>query len=306
MSEQSFSQKVKEEMISRINSVQRADACLYGMLICANELGQEQIDLLTESTAVSDFFVKNCERICGEGKAAVRETDRGQGAVMYDIAIDSQQARKKLLDYFKIEGGRISADKKYPPKKLYASMIGGMFLACGSLNDPQKGYHLEMTLPDLETCNRLGLMLIDNFGLLAKNVERKNRQILYFKESENIIDMLALMGATTASFEIMNVKIFKDMRNKVNREVNCVNANIEKTVRAAAKQIEDIKLIEDTDGLSSLPDNLRETALLRYKNPDLNLSELGQEHDPPISRSGVNHRLKRISQTAERIRKRKV
>lgn len=305
MSERSFSQKVKEEIISRINSAQKADACLFGMLICANTVTEKEISLLTESKEVYEFFEKNVSRIAGADSVFLRVTDRGQDASMYDMSIPDNECRKKLFGHFKIDITDKSRAWAFPKPSLYPQMIAGMFLSCGSISDPNKGYHLEMVMPDLELCNRLGFLLVDSFGLLAKNVERKNHQILYFKESENIIDMITLMGATTASFELMNVKIYKDMRNKVNREVNCVNANIEKTVRAAAKQIADIELIEQTDGISSLPENLRETAMLRYENPDLNLNELGQAHKPPISRSGVNHRLQRISEAAERIRKRR-
>ncbi len=111
-----------------------------------------------------------------------------------------------------------------------------------------------------------------------------------------------IMGATNSSFELMNMKIYKDMRNKINRAVNCDNANIEKSLKAAERQIEDIELIDKTIGLSSLPDNLQEIADLRYNNPDYNLKELGQALNPPISRSGANHRLAKLSEIAEDIR----
>ena len=128
---------------------------------------------------------------------------------------------------------------------------------------------------------------------------------MYIKESENIIDMLTLMGATMSSIELMHVKMEKDMRNKINRAMNCDNANIDKTIRAAERQIADIELIEQTMGLSSLPDNLREIAEIRLENPDYNLKQLGEELSPPISRSGANHRLQKLSEIAEEIRRKK-
>ena len=150
---------------------------------------------------------------------------------------------------------------------------------------------------------RLIYNLIENYGIIPKQTERKNSQVVYIKESENIEDMLTLMGAVNSSLEIMNIKILKDIRNKINRAVNCDNANIEKTLRASEKQIEDIELIESTIGFGELSEDLREIAELRLENPGYTLKELGQALSKPISRSGANHRLARISKIAEDIRK---
>ena len=125
---------------------------------------------------------------------------------------------------------------------------------------------------------------------------------MYIKESEAIIDLLTIMGATNSSLELMNVKIMKDMRNKINRVVNCDNANIEKTLKAAEKQLNDIELIDSSIGFDSLPETLQEIARLRYENPDISLKELGALMTPSLSRSGVNHRLARLSEIAEKIR----
>lgn len=302
MSEQSFSKQVKEEIISKINSVQKADACLFGILLCANELGADEITLLTETQTIADFFELNVKRICGENSVEFTSTDRGSGASMLSLAVKGAEKRAKLLEHFHIVDDRRCSKPNYPKKSLYPYMTAGMFLACGSLSDPNKNYHMEFVMPELHLCNSLGLLLLDNYELLAKHVERKGKQILYFKESENIIDMIAMMGATSASFDLMNIKIYKDMRNKINREVNCVNANIEKSIRAAEKQIADIELIDEKLGIGSLPDNLREIAMLRYENPDYNLGDLGAALDPPISRSGANHRLQKLAKIAEELR----
>ena len=189
-----------------------------------------------------------------------------------------------------------------PKEKYYSQLISGIFISCGSINDPEKKYHLEFVMPDIQLCNDFGLLLLENYGILAKQTERKNSQIVYIKESETIIDLLTIMGATNSSLELMNVKIMKDMRNKINRAVNCDNANIEKTLKAAEKQLIDIELIDDTVGIDSLPDVLQEIARVRYENPDISLKELGALLSPPLSRSGVNHRLVRLCEIAERIR----
>lgn len=302
MTEVSFSQSVKEEILSKINNAAKAEACLYGMLLCANELSADEILLLTELDKAAEFFRKGVEKICGRGVLDIHETDRGGGQVMYSLSVNTAEAREKLFEHFGIGDGRQRLRERYPKASLYPQMTAGMFLSCGSLSDPNKGYHMEFVMPTLELCNYLGLMLIENFNMLAKNVERKGHQVLYFKESDNIMDMLGLMGASGSYFDLFYVKQMKDMRNKINRGVNCVNANIEKSIRAAEKQIADIELIDETRGLDSLPDNLREIALLRYENPDFNLSDLGAALKPSISRSGANHRLQKIAAIADEIR----
>lgn len=302
MCEPSFSQKVKEEIISNINSVNKADACILGILICINVLSRNEITLLTETKSVADFFQFNIDRICGENSVNIQTTDRRGGLVLYSLSLSEKDKREKLMDFFQLSDDRSYSRKNYPKKNLYPFMIAGMFLSCGSVSDPNKGYHLEFALPDLNVCNTLGLVLLEQFGMLAKYIERKNHHVLYFKESENIIDTIALMGATTSSFDLMNIKIYKDMRNKINRGVNCVNANIEKSIIAAERQIADIELIDEKIGIGSLPENLQQIAMLRYENPDFNLGDLGAALTPPISRSGANHRLKKIAQIASELR----
>jgi hypothetical protein len=302
MQEMSFSQKVKEEIISKINSVQKADSCLFGLLLCTNVLSEKEIILLTETKSVADFFTLNVNRICGEDSVSLHSTDRRASGVMYSLSLTDEQSCGKLLDYFQLDGERKCGKPNYPKKSLYPQMISGMFLSCGSISDPNKGYHMEFVLPNLDICNKLGLLLLEQYELLAKHVERKGHQVLYFKESEHIIDMITLMGAMLSSFDLMNVKIYKDMRNKINREVNCVNANIEKSIRAAERQIADIEFIDEKIGIGSLPENLQEIAMLRYENPDYNLNDLGAALNPPISRSGANHRLQKIAQIAQQLR----
>lgn len=303
MEKQSFSYHVKEEILEKINSQQKADACLMGILTFCNILSDSEIVFLTEHRSVADFFSHNCSRICDD-EAAVRmsETGKKNEVTLYRLEIDSAVNRIRLLEYFRMDSSRRLEPNDLPKAKLYPYLIAGVFLACGSVNNPEKKYHLEFVMPNIELCNDFGLLLLDTYEILAKQTERKNAQVVYIKESENIIDLLTLMGATNSSLELMNVKIMKDMRNKINRAVNCDNANIEKSLKAAERQITDIELIDETIGLDSLPDSLQEIAHLRYDNPDFNLNELGKALNPPISRSGANHRLVRIAEIAEEIR----
>lgn len=306
MEELSFSYRVKNEIIEKINSRDKADACLMGMLCCCNVLSDKEILFLTENKAVADFYVKNVCRILEDKDALeISEADRKNGVKLYSISMPDEAQRIYLLDYFGMDESRRLTEEYLPKKKLYPQLVAGIFLACGSVNNPEKKYHMEYVMPTLDLCNDLGFLLIDRYHIVPKHVERKNSQIMYIKESENIIDMLTLMGAVMSSLELMNVKMLKDVRNKVNRAMNCDNANIEKAIKAGEKQIADIELIDRTMGLSALPDNLREIAELRCDNPDYNLKALGAALDPPISRSGANHRLQKIADIAEKIRKEK-
>ncbi len=299
----SFSYNIKEEILLGINTKDKADAAMLGLLSFANSLDDKRIMLLTENERVKDFFKLNAERICGEGSVLVDESLKRGEQTLYTIDIQGEAERIELLSYLQIDSSRRLTDDDLPKEKLCPYVIAGAFLACGSVNDPLKKYHLEFVVPTLELCNDLGLLLVERYGILCKHTERGQTNIVYLKESESIIDMLTLMGASNGSIELMNVKIEKDMRNKINRAVNCDNANIEKALRASERQIKDIELIDSTVGLSSLSDALREIAVLRYENPDLNLSQLGELVEPKISRSGVNHRFQKISALAERIRK---
>ena len=306
MEEMSFSYRVKTEIIEKINSSQKADACLMGLLCCCNELSDREILFLTENALVKDFFIRNVGRILqDEDTVEVSEAERKNGVVLYSLTIPDKAQRIYLLDYFGMDESRRLTEDFLPKDKFFPQLAAGIFLACGSVNDPNKKYHMEFVMPTLDLCNDFGLLLIERYGILPKHVERKGAQIMYIKESENIIDMLTLMSATMCSLELMNVKMEKDMRNKINRAMNCDNANIDKTLKASERQIEDIELIEKKLGLSSLPDQLREIAELRLENPDYNLKQLGAEMVPPISRSGANHRLQKLAEIADGLRKKK-
>lgn len=179
--------------------------------------------------------------------------------------------------------------------------IRGAFLSVGSVNDPEKNYHLEFVLTDISTAEQLR-DLINTFSLDAKVVRRKEHYIVYLKEGEQIVDLLNIMEAPLALMDLENVRIVKEMRNDINRKVNCETANLNKVVGAAVKQLEDIHYIEETIGLSQLPEQLEEMARLRLEYPDKSLKELGSYFATPVGKSGVNHRLRKISRIAETLR----
>jgi len=178
--------------------------------------------------------------------------------------------------------------------------LRGAFLAGGSINNPEGTYHLEIISNDPTHANGV-CKLLNKFHLGAKVSVRKNWYVVYLKESEHIVEFLALIGAHHALLEFENVRVFKDMRNQVNRLVNCETANLNKTVDAAVRQVENIQLIQRTIGLQALPPNLQEVAELRLKYPDSSLKELGELMVPKVGKSGVNHRLRKLEEWADRL-----
>ena len=181
------------------------------------------------------------------------------------------------------------------------AFIRGAFLGGGSISDPEKNYHLEFVTNNMEFAESLR-DLINSFDFNSKIVARKNNYVVYIKESEQISDLLSLIGAHSALLKLQNVKIVKEMRNNVNRIVNCETANLTKAVNAAVKQVENIRIIEETIGIKKLPENLQQIALLRVENEELTLKELGEMLNPPVGKSGVNYRLKRIQEIADNLR----
>ena len=178
------------------------------------------------------------------------------------------------------------------------------FIQSGSISDPEKFYHLEIVFAEESEAAELKKLLQD-YGLEGKIVERKGHFVVYLKEGAQIADMLRIMEASLALMEFENVRIVKEMRNSINRQVNCEAANLGKTISAAVKQIEDIKYICSSVGLENLPAGLAETAKKRLEYPEAPLKELGELMDPPLGKSGVNHRLKKLSKLAENLRSRK-
>ncbi|MDE7293694.1 MAG: DNA-binding protein WhiA [Oscillospiraceae bacterium] len=223
--------------------------------------------------------------------------------MLYTLKIPREEDREEIIYRFRISSRtlihRIQRDI-ISNNNIFA-FLAGAFLSCGSMTEPIKEYHLEFAVPFEELCGDLK-DLLEGLGISSRYIERKGLYILYFKGSEDIEDMLTLMGATHSSIELMNVKILKDIRNKANRIANCDNANIERTLAASEKQIADIEYIMNTEGLESLTPELRNMAQVRLENPDVSLKELGEMLDKPVGRSGANHRLKKLSEIAAEIR----
>lgn len=176
--------------------------------------------------------------------------------------------------------------------------LRGCFLATGSISDPDRSYHLEISFPNRLLADET-IHYLHEFGVEPRTILRKGHYLVYLKEGQEIVDFLNVVGAHNALMQLENIRIVKDMRNQVNRIVNCETANLEKTVNASYRQVENIKYIKEHLGLESLPEGLCDIARLRLENPDVSLLELGKMLNPPLSKSGVNHRLRKIDRIAE-------
>ena len=181
------------------------------------------------------------------------------------------------------------------------AFIRGAFLAAGSISAPEKFYHFEIVCPTEPKAEQLK-NIIATFDIEAKIVPRKKYYVVYIKEGSQIVDILNVMEAPVSLMELENIRIVKEMRGSVNRQVNCETANINKTVSAAVKQIEDIRFIQSVAGLSGLPESLQEMARIRLERPEATLKELGEALEPPVGKSGVNHRFRKLSLVAEELR----
>ncbi len=244
---------------------------------------------------------------------AIKKSKKLKKHTTYAINIFAETGTDRMLSFLDMQMVNIGSAKidVMPTKELTDLMkeesakrafLRGAFLAGGSVSDPEKTYHLEITSHHKSYAHTInGIM--NYYELNAKIIKRKGNCIVYLKEGENIVDFLNIIGAHSALLKLENIRIIKQMRNDVNRIVNCETANLEKTVNASVRQVENIKLIQKQKGLYSLPDNLREIALLRLEFPDANLKELGNMLNPPLGKSGVNHRLRKIDKLAEEILK---
>lgn len=181
------------------------------------------------------------------------------------------------------------------------SYLRGAFLGGGSVNNPEGNYHLEIISTNERHSGEIA-RLMRKFSLTAKISQRKNWYVVYLKESDQIVNFLSIIGAHTALLDFENTRIYKGMRNQVNRLVNCETANLNKTVDAAMRQMENIKFVAEYMGLDKLPAGLRQLAELRLSHPDMSLRELGDMMDPRVGKSGINHRMRKIEAIAEKLR----
>ena len=290
----SFAEEVRQEICSTVSDNNKRFSCLYGMLLFCRELSPERICFQTESRITADFFsriFRNVFRITPPCR---------QSGVLFSFDISDRTITDEVFRTYRFINVRTINSEMIITDSISA-LTAGIFLACGSVNDPEKEYHLEFSVPSEILTEEL-IILLKDIGVNARASLRRGQHIVYVKDSEAIEDTLTFIGAQNCTLEIMNVKIWKDVRNKANRIANCDSANIDKTVKASARQTADIEIIRQHNGLESLSPELREVAEIRLENPDMSLQEIGASLSRPVSRSGVNHRFKKIAVIADTIR----
>lgn len=293
----SFSQEVKNELLE----IEYEKSCcekalLYGLCIFSKSFSVLGISIQTENERIARLFRKLIKKYCNVN-CFIKSSPKGRS---FSVNIDEKSQCDKILGVFgHNEVGSLKINhSNFDCTDCVNAFLAGAFLACGTVSDPKKDYHLEFTVPFSNLSKSL-VTFLEEMELTPKLSNRKGYNIVYFKGSQAIEDCLYLMGASSAMFEMMNIEIVKDFRNKANRTANCETANIERTVKASFAHIEAIEKIEKIKGLDYLKKDLKEMAVLRKENPELSLSELSKLSG--LSRSGVNHRLNKILEIAQNL-----
>jgi hypothetical protein len=312
----SFSSKLKEELSRQISPARHCQIAEMAAIIslCGKIIISEDdrytIKINTENVAVArKYFTLLKKTFNISTDVSIRRNAYLNKNRTYTVTIREHEEAIRVLHATKLldENGEIGENLNLVRNVVIQqsccrrAFIRGAFLSSGSISDPEKFYHFEIVCATEEKAQQLKY-IIATFDLEAKIVKRKRYFVVYIKEGNQIVDILNVMEAPVALMELENIRILKDMRNSVNRQVNCETANINKTVSAAVKQIEDITYIRDTIGLDNLPDNLCEIARERLERPEATLKELGEALDPPVGKSGVNHRLRKLGDLAGRLR----
>lgn len=303
----SFSTDVKNELfqlISKAKHCRAAELCAAIRFIgevSVTESGK-RIILQTENVTLAKKYYTLLKRTFSGNVLLNIRGQAGKGKIhQYRIIVRDEKLVEELLSYAVLEDDARFRGQVLKKDCCRRAFIRGAFLASGSMSNPGKSYHFEIVCRHETQADNL-CRLICQYGIGAKIVVRKNRYVVYIKESDGIIDVLNVMEAHKASMDLENVRIIKEMRNSANRQYNCDAANINKMVQAAAKQLEDIRVIQESVGLENLPVPLQEMAIVRMEYPDVSLQELGDYLDPPVGKSGVNHRLRKLAAIADEIR----
>ena len=280
----SFSADIKKElsMLNNLNNKEQVKAELSGYLLGGNYTEENEIgSLVTENEYNTNRLNKLLENV--------------------QIDFENIKKGKSILTQWKTEKRDIIVDIDIENEEIKKAVVRGAFMASGSINEPDKKYHLEIVFSIKENAKYV-FYILENFGIECKMIKRKDKYCLYIKDGEEISKFLALIGAKKSVLNYEEIRIIREMRSNVNRIVNCETANINKTINVAITQIQDINYLKEKGKFESLPENLKEIAQIREQNPESSLVELGKLLQTPIGKSGVNHRLKKIQEIAQELR----
>jgi DNA-binding protein WhiA len=289
----SFSHNVKRELLEHIDKhrdCRVAELAAILLLVGAIDMEEPAIYMQTENQELAELY-EHLVRM-------VLPKELEEGCHPFEL---KGEAAKELLTIMKWRNSNAVNGLLIQQEKCKKAFIRGAFLSTGSMSDPEKAYHFEIVC-NFESQAKQLQDALKFFHLDAKIVSRKNHSVVYLKEGAQVSTALSVMEASISMMNFENVRIVKEMRNSVNRSVNCETANIKKTVNAAVRQVEAIEYIENEVGLSSLPESLQVIAEIRLSHPETPLKELGELLDPPVGKSGVNHRLRRIVEIADKLK----
>ena len=312
----SFSGRVKEELSYQTGSARHCriaeTAAILSMSgqIFQDEEGKVSIKIHTENLAVArKYFTLMKKTYNIDVDVCIRSHIHTGKSRTYILEVKDDYAARNILSSVKFMNGEGQIEEDYAivhPLIFQKScckraFLRGLFLCAGSISEPEKTYHFEIVCTTVGRAQQICDMM-KIFNIEGKWITRKKYYVVYIKDSSQNVDINNVMGAHVSLLELENIRILKEMRNSVNRRVNCETANISKTVSAAVKQIEDIIYIRDTVGFSELTDGLKEIARLRLAYPEASLTELGKLLSTPVGKSGVNHRLRKLSLLADELR----
>jgi hypothetical protein len=304
----SFASETKNELCRIVPQCCCRKAECYGLLLFGRNFSPSGVTLTTENLAAARRTAQLAAEITGAIMDVTSfKVHKGSGTSVYTVSAAGPEQAQKVLRSLGHTGKEINLRinlSNMENECCYAAFLRGAFLACGTVTSPEREYHLEYSVPYMNLANDLTALMrgIISLGISPHITRRNGSFVVYLKGSSHVADFLTYIGAPDAAMELMQVRMLKEVRNKVNRQTNFETANIGKTASAAAQEVIAIKKIKSDGRLPALPEDLQELASLRLDNPEMSLRELGQHLSPKLSRSGVHHRLRRILEFAEKTK----
>lgn len=297
----SFSSDLKTEILENKPLRSRyKKAQAYGLFAFSKSFTASSVAIVTENAGTAKLFIWFLKQYLGNGIAITTGEITRNGKTVYTVKLNERADCERLLSEFGHAESCVNRSLLPMPTHVNA-FLGGAYLACGNITNPQKSYHIEFVIKDKGLCDNLKTLL-EEYLPGVKSTMRRGNFVVYYKEYSQIEDLLTMMGAGRSCLAMIDVEMFKNVRNNANRAANCENANIDKLVEASMSQIEDIRLVLSSMGSEELPEHLRQVAELRLDNPDVSLRELAALAQPAMSRSGIHHRLDKLSRMAAEIR----
>ncbi|MCR5429666.1 MAG: DNA-binding protein WhiA [Eubacterium sp.] len=312
----SFTSEVKRELADRISNAKHCRVAEIAALIsmCGNveidEFDQYKVYIQTDTELTAKKFRELLWKTFHiDTDVEERDNQLSHSKKTYIVEIKNSEDALSVLESTKIMNNKKEIEEQMDINKneilkkdcCKRAYLRGAFLASGSISDPEKSYHFEIKCINKNKANQI-VDILKFFGVDAKTLDRKSKIIVYLKDSEKVVDALNIMEAPIALLKVETVKVDKEMMNKVNRQMNCDMANNNRTITAAQRVLADIKYIDEEVGLSYLPEKLQEVARIRMENPEESLQDIGDMMNPPLGKSGVNHRLRKISEIANNLR----